>query len=249
MKKTMIAFFATALLSLLPMISYANAELNAEVTRYLNAFKGHSFEEMKGVLGEMEWKGITDKRIYEAMLVQFNKTKLSTDKVALNQTAYFAHGLVLSGDIKYKKIIEAELAKSPPKYLARHYANALKEFDQYVQWNPVISANLEKAQNIHMQRVENMLKSNFLELNAVGAKYVYSMYYNDKKLVDLAAKRLSSIYAQANDKVSIEAGAQLCKAISKSGMIQYKELLNKVAETAENKKLRKYAAKYAKSML
>ena len=51
--------------------------------------------------------------------------------------------------------------------------------------------------------------------------------------------------AAPTDRSSIDAAANICKALAKSGMSQYKELLTKVADTAPNEKLKKYAAKYA----
>jgi hypothetical protein len=168
--------------------------------------------------------------------------------VAIAQTIYFVNGLALSGDEKYKKLIEAELDQKPHRKLKGPYKDTLKSFDQYAKWNPVIAANLESARDIHLQRIENMLTSDYPELIAVGAKKVIALYYNDKEFIALSAKRLTDIYATANDDESIEAAALLCEAISKSRMSQYKELLAKVAETAKNKKLRKYAESHLDAM-
>lgn len=248
MKKMIVALLVSSLLSAVSVVSYANNQLDTELLVYLRAFEGNSFTEMKGALGEMKWKGITDADIYEAMYSQFKKTKLSSNQVAISQTIYLVKGLALSGDDEYKNLIKAELDKKPHNKLIEPYKEALKSFDQYALWNPVISANLEQAGDIHLQRIENMLVSDHAELVATGAKKVSSLYYNDKKFIDLSARRLADIYPEANDTSSVKAATRLCEAISKSGQSQYKKLLKDVAETAKNKKLRKKAEVFVKAM-
>ncbi len=248
MKRTIKTLFITAFLGVLSIVCHANDELDSEISRYLSAFKSNSFVEMKVAIDEMRWKGITDKSIYEAMLMQFNKSKLSTDRVAINQTAYFIRGFSFSGDEDYKKLLEKELAKGPHRKLVRHYEEAIENIDNYAKWNPVIAANLEDANNVHVQRIKNMLTSDYMEMISAAAKDITAIYYNDKELIDLTARRLVDIYEKADDDASVETAILLCKAVSKSGMSQYKELLAAVAEKAENKKLRKTAAKYLKKM-
>lgn len=248
MTRKIIGMLMASLLGMITMAAQANQQLEAEIKTYTAAFTSGSFAQMKDVLDELEWKGISDTRLYDAMLEQFNKSKANTDKAGLDQTAYLARGLARSGNDKYKKVIEDELAKEPHKKLVRHYTNALEEFAVYARQNAIISANLENAKDIHVQRVRNMLGSDQPEIMVIGAKRVYYAHYTDKELLDLTAKRLQDVYASADDNASIDAAAWLCKALAKSGMAGYKEVLTKVADTATNKKLKKYASQAADAL-
>ena len=248
MKKIISTLLLTSLLSIISTVSYANSQLNKETENYIAAFKSGSFMQMNDALGDMKWKGITDKRIFNAMLKQFNQRKNNLDKAGIKQTAYLARGLAMSGSDRYKKILESELEVTSDKRLKKYYSRAISEFENYALLNPIISKNISKAKDIHVQRVKNMLSAEQPNIIVIGAKRVYHIHYANKELVSLAAKRLLDISATADDRQSIDAGAWLCKALSKSGMTQHREVLSKVADTAGNKRLRKYAAKYLKTM-
>ena len=246
MKKIIGKLIAAAVMGALALIANATPEqVDKEVQGYVSAFNSGAYAQMKDALGELDWKGISDSRIYDAMVEQFNKSKANTDKVSLDQTAHLARGLAMSGNDKYKAVIQAELAGEPHKKLVKHYNTALEEFAYYAKLNAIASANLDKAADIQVQRVKNFLSSDDPEIMVIGAKRVYNAHYSDKELLELAAKRLNDTFTTANDRSSIDAAANICKALAKSGMSQYKELLTKVADTAPNEKLKKYAAKYA----
>ena len=248
MIKTIALLFITSLISFVSTSVLANVQLDREISVYLDAFESNSFAQMKEAMDEMKWKGITDDRIYDAMLAQFKKTRLSDNKIALNQTAHLARGLALSGSAEYKAEIEKALKKSPHKSLVEEYEQALKDFDNYARWNPVISANLEQAKDIHIQRITNMLTSDHVELIAQGARGVHDTYYTDPILIEQTAQRLTSFYMSVKDDKSVDVAVLLCKALARSRMNQYKALLEKIAETAEDKELRKQAEKLAEKL-
>lgn len=245
MKKT-IAKFSLVLALISFNLSAFAATYADEVKKYTDTFKGNNFGASNALMGELSWKGISDQKVFDPLLKQYTEKKNNLgDKRSLKEAVTLAKGLSYSGNKKYKAVIEKDLAESDNNKFKKHLSKTIGNFDQYAKWNPVIFKGVAAAKNADKQRVMNMLNADIAELRAMGAKRLMRSYIGDKGLVDLANKRLQATYEAADSKTEVDAAAHLAKALAASGNSEYKATLEKVAADASNKKVRKYAKKFA----
>jgi hypothetical protein len=239
---------AVILLSLFSIVSYANAQLDNEISTYTATFNNGSYAEIKAVLGEFKWKGITDEGLYDALLKQFHHYKDDVSKLGVKNTAYISYGLASSGNDKYKEIIQNELDATRSKHLRKYYKKAIGQFALFARINPIISQGLEQAEDVEAQRVKNMLTASEADIVVIGAKRVYHSFHANSEMLAITERRLLELYPQARERDDIQASAYLAKALAKSGVVEYRELLRTILKDAPSKKLRSYVKKYLRSM-
>ncbi len=82
-----------------------------------------------------------------------------------------------------------------------------------------------------------------------AAKNIYYRYSGNSYLADVAEQTLLTHFnEQTRDNMHVDAMAWLCKALARTGSSKYRPTLQQVAESANNKKLRGYAAKALNSL-
>ena len=74
-----------------------------------------------------------------------------------------------------------------------------------------------------------------------AAKIITRSGFTDQKLFDVIEQELLEQYLVSESSEQIDYMAWLCKALASSGMERYKPTLEKVHQTSENKKIKKYA--------
>lgn len=171
---------------------------------------------------------------------------METDKYSVEHVSWYVKGLSLSGQSKYKAVINKVIDEGASEKSRKHAKKALKQLDLYANWNPIISVNLYKAPSgiLGVKKALNMLQSDDLTLQKIGAKRIYHKYRNETELLETSKRLLLASYkAPYIDQAAINTMAWLCKALGSSGNVKYKEVLEEVGNNAKNKKVRKYAMK------
>lgn len=174
-----------------------------------------------------------------------------TDNVTVQRMSWLAKGMAMSGREKYRRTLEKVAAEAASDTLKKHTNKALKRLGNYQRWNPIISRGLKHvaAGDLERKRILNMLYAKESELIRVGAKRIYFSHWGDGKLQKAAKDKLLQDYKISDlDAVHTDALAYLIKVLSKSGKSSYKAALEEVAANSGNKKLVKYAKKYASRM-
>ena len=223
------------------------AELAKEIHAYNEVFQHATFVEKKKALGMLQWAGLSDPRIYDPLEKLVSTEYRTKDKVVVRQVAYYIKGLSFSGLDRYKSILKQVQEEANSKKLKKYAKTALVRLDNHKKWNPVISSGLEatKAGRNNVQRALNMLESNILVLQKIGAKRIYFQFNSEAVLLKAAKKLLLASYqGVGSDRSRIDMVAWLCKALGNSGKKEYRPVLQEVADKAKNRRVRKYASKY-----
>jgi len=227
------------------------AELESEIKSYQKTFKSGSFVSKKRAIGDLEWIGLSDERVYEPLAELILADMMTTDKTTVKQLTYYIKGLSFSGNERYGAVLKKVVNEASNRHLIKHSLKALGRIEDHVKWNPVISSALDKAgagEN-DRQRVKNMLSSNMTDLQRVGAKRVYYAFEGDPELLGQVKALLLAGYKNTEkDKIHIDLMAWLCKVLGASGDVAYTEVLQEVADNAGQKKVRKHAKKALRSL-
>ncbi len=233
-----------------PNVAYATqADLDAEVVRYMKIMQGSNFQKQKRALERLSWSGIQSKKVYDAIAQKLVNLKSTDSKQGMEEAAWLAKGLGYSGMEQYRATLKDVAENADKKKVRKYAAQALDSLNTYKAWNPVINAGTQTAPQARLQqhRVANMLAANDPMLVRLGAKRVYHGNKTDAELVAKAAQRLEREYpivSKGND-AQIDATAWLIKVVAESGDKQYRPLLETIAAKAKVKKVKKYAKKYA----
>lgn len=226
-----------------------STELKAELAEYVAIFKGDNFPQQRRVMDKLIWAGYSTPELFDVVAESLVRVQSSKSKADTEKAAWLAKTLALSGNEKYRPVLESAANNAKSKKVRKHAQLALDRIAIYSQWNPVISAGLEYSPmgRLEETRVINMLNATDYALVRMGAKRVYYGHTTDNELVSLAQRRLSQEWASAdgaNDE-QIDAIAWLIKAMAEASNKSAKPLLQQIAKQAKVGKLRKYADKYA----
>jgi hypothetical protein len=225
----------------------AQSDIQAELKSYSNVFTQGSFAEQRRAISPLEWSGISDPALYDIISKNLSEKAAQDNKPAREEASWYAKALALSGNEKYRSQLTSVATGADSKKLRKHANKALERLDLYAVWNPIISRGLINAPKGELaeSRVKNMLRANNAHVIRLGAKRLHQAHSDNKDLVQLANERLLSDYQTTDgDGIKVDAMAWLIKALAKSGDINHKSTLEQIAETANNKKLKKYAKKY-----
>jgi len=232
--------------------SAAKSALDREIDEYVEIFSTGSFHAQRKAIDTLVWAGISSPRLYDVVASRLDALKNTTKGEEIQAAAWYAKTLALSGNDKYRPVLDSIVDGDYHKKLRKHAAKGLERLDQYIQWNPVISRGLSSAsaENIEKRRVSNMLNADDYLLLRMGAKRVYHGHSTDEQLIDAAAKRLDKEWRgiDGEDAKQIDAIAWLIKVVGVTGGSKYKPLLQSIETNATHKKVRKYATKYLKAL-
>ena len=225
----------------------AESDIRTELESYIDAFNKGSFAEQRKLISTLEWSGISDPKLYDIIAEKLSSRAKQNNREAKEEASWYAKALALSGNEKYRPQLEALASDGASRKLRKHAATALERLDKFVVWNPIISANVMQAPmgQLKEARVKNMLAADNAHVLKLGAKRVHHAHASNKELLQLANQRLLKGYQDAGDDSKlIDAMAWLIRALAQSGDDHYKPTLEQIAETANNKKLKKYAKKH-----
>ena len=225
----------------------AQSDIQAELKSYAVVFNNGSFDEQRKQMSRLDWSGISDPVLFDIIAAKLSARAKQSTKAARQEASWYAKGLALSGNEKYRAQLEALASGADSKKVRKHAATALRRLDLYSVWNPIISKDVAQAPvgQLAEARVKNMLASDNPDVLRLGAKRLHHAHIEDKELLQLANQRLLRDYKNVNaEGIQIDALAWIIKALARSKDDQYKQTLSQIKETASNKKLKKFAKKH-----
>jgi hypothetical protein len=249
MSKFKLIFLTLPVIGLYLTPIYADkSQLEAEIDSYVAIFEQGNEYEIRKALGQLQWSGISDERIWDYVAREVEKGIHKTDQKTVKHLAKRINALAYSGNKKYEPLMQKVIDQATSRKYSQYAKKAQRALPNYILWNPVISKDIENAPvgKLGEWRVGNMLKSDHAKLIRAGAKHVYNVYSANRELSDLAEKALLDRYKSKNDHTLTDALIWICKALGETGAAEYKNTLIKVANGAASKKLQVNATKYSK---
>jgi hypothetical protein len=224
------------LFSLCTPFSALAATPEEDVQRYIGIFQAGADSDRAA--DDLAWMGISDTRLYDLIERQLLVDSRGTSRPERNHAARLIKALGFSGQPKY----EATLNGLSEAY-RRPVERALINLKLYEKWNPVIAsrAGWDAKYPDDVNRVRNMLKSDDLRLQAVGAKRVFFAHSSETVLLDLLAERLRACYKTATDPDGVEAAGWMVNGLGKSASPDHRGVIAEVAAGAASDKLRSRA--------
>jgi len=211
----------------------AAVSVEDDVQRYIQIFSGQK-NLHNDAADTFSWMGLSDTRLFDIV-----ERRLLEDADASrdnrnerNRVARYIRSLGFSGQTKYEPTIRKFLGDAGYDRFARV---ALQDLPDYNKWNPIISnrSSFDPKLSDNVNRVANMLRSDDLLLQRVGAKRVY-FDSKDDMLLELLAQKLRTNYVRTdlNDRERSDSVAWQAKALGSSRNDKYVALLQDVAEKA-----------------
>ena len=224
----------------------AAASVEDDVQRYIQIFSGEK-NLHNDAADTFSWMGLSDTRLFDIV-----ERRLLEDADASrdnrnerNRVARYIRSLGFSGQTKYEPTIKKFLGDVGYNRFAQA---ALQDLPDYNKWNPIISnrSSFDPKFSDNVNRVANMLRSDDLLLQRVGAKRVY-FDSKDDILLELLAQKLRTNYARTdlNDRERSDSVAWQAKALGSSKNDKYVALLQEVGEKA----VAQHVVKHAKEAL
>ena len=218
------------------------ATLEEDVLSYSRIFSGDRAQHLAAA-DAMTYAGISDPRVFdiiEKLLLSDVQTELY-DGANKDRVTRFINALGVSGQDKYAPTLNGLLENT----IYRRFAKpALLEIPRYRQWNPVISnrATFDPKLSDDTNRAMNMLKSDDVLLNRVGAKFVFLAEVKEDVLLEQLAAKLSAHYLKlAPDSETLDSIAWLARALGSAKSERYRPLLEQVVATTPNGRVWNFA--------
>jgi len=233
-----LVFFASLIFS-----NFAAAvSVEDDVQRYIQIFSGAKHLHSDAA-DTFSWMGLSDTRLFDIVEKRLlEDADASRDnRNERNRVARYLRSLGFSGQTKYEPTIRKFLGDAGYDRFARV---ALQDLADYNKWNPIISnrSSFDPKLSDNVNRVANMLRSDDLLLQRVGAKRVY-FDSKDDILLELLAQKLRTNYARTdlNDRERSDSVAWQVKALGSSRNDKYVALLQEVGEKADARAVRGHA--------
>lgn len=244
--------FKTTVSILLLCLSFgvqAQMDREEDIEYFVRLMSSENWAKHKEAAQLLEWAGLSDPRVFDLVEKELMELQASTGKKGndYDLIAWLLKALSFSGQSQYYDTV-SKLAKESNSDKVRKYARqSLEQFSKYEKWNPIINSteNYNKDVSPEFNRFANMLRSSDFELKRLAAKRIhYDHLYNDYLLKELAASVESGISHNFQNGLEVDSMAWMCKALAGSRSQEYKPLIEKVAKTAKNSKVKSYAKKY-----
>lgn len=230
---------------------YAEEEA-AEVQRYIEVLQGPSIQLHRDACNELQWKGVTDERLYDLIQAKLEAILASPDiersGEKVETAAWYAKGLGSSGMGKYLPTLQ-KMAGMKNRKLQRYANEGIEKIGQYKKWNPIISnkKNFQVAEPLQDNRFANMLRSDDWELKTIATKRIhYEHLYNEYLLDILRDELLESYQAADTTPARVDGYKWMVKALAGSRNRKYYDSLKEVESNMKHRKLRAYVAKAIK---
>lgn len=221
---------------------------NAESKPYIDYFKAKNLRgDIRSIHNDLKWSGVTDTALYDMVETELKRHYMSESKVRLETSSWLVKILAISGNKKYLKTMEEISASEAHKKIKKHTNSSIKSLHDYAVWLPIMNKGVSKlpVSKRGPARVKNMINSSNSEVFRIGAKRLYHSYTDNVELLSKAKKFLLANHSKYDDGVRIDGMSWLIKSLAESMDAKYKPVLEKISEESSNKKIRKYAKKYA----
>ena len=215
--------------------SFAQPDSSQEISQYIQIMQEGSLAHKIITVKKITNSGLSDTQLFDVLEKELKDGFLTaTGKDPMDYMAWLCKALASSGQEKYKATLTHVVDNTPDPKLKRYAEQSLALFEQYAARNKIMnqgSAGMADKDPAVVQLI-NMLKS--------AAKKITRSTYKDPDLYETVNQELLNGYANASDKLSVDAMAWLCKALGSSGNANYKPTLQKVMDSG-NPLLVKYA--------
>jgi len=240
--------FAGMLLS----ISLLSSPLLAQeytVETYQEIFKGDNQFKQKEAIESLTIAGLSDPAIFDALEAKLLASlPQATEKNAIDYSAWLVKGLAYSGNDKYSETINKIVNGDYPKKLKKYAGQALENITIYKKWNAILADKSQYTADQSQQNnaFANALRSDDLELMRLAAKRIMDDRQYDDFILAVLSNELKTPRLMADDKLAIDTYANMAKALASSGNTAYRDVIENMATTSSNKKLKNYAESYLK---
>jgi len=217
-----------------------------EVNQYIEMLTSGTLNKKIEAAKIVERSGYSDPKLFDLIEQELLGQYLTAENsVQIDYMAWLCKALASSGVERYKSTLVKVMDTANNKKIQRYAEQSLERFDDYSRRRKIISDNkyAAKGRDPEVARLMNMLASDVMNVKRDAAKIISRNSYSDPELYKLINTELLEGYNKFDDNVSIDTMAWLCQALASSGDANYKNTLNKIADTTEHQKLAKYAAK------
>ena len=217
---------------------------------YQQIFQGDNQFKQQSAVESLVLSGLNDPSLFDIVEAKLNASlPLATQKHPIEYSSWLAKGLGYSGNEKYRASLQAIVNGDYHKKLRKYAQEGLSNIDKFAIWNPILNdkSQYDAKQPQQLNVLANALASSDLELKRMAAKHIADKRVYDEFLLEKLANQLTSLDLLKHDKLSIDTYAWIAKALASSANEKFKPVIVNIAETAPEKKLRKYATKYIKT--
>lgn len=217
---------------------------------YQQIFQGDNQFKQQSAVESLVLSGLNDPSLFDIVEAKLNASlPLATQKHPIEYSSWLAKGLGYSGNEKYRASLQAIVNGDYHKKLRKYAQEGLSNIDKFAIWNPILNdkSQYDAKQSQPLNVLANALASSDLELKRMAAKHIANKRVYDEFILEKLASQLTSLDLLKHDKLSIDTYAWIAKALASSGNEKFKPVIVNIAETAPEKKLRKYATKYIKT--
>ena len=217
---------------------------------YQQIFQGDNQFKQQSAVESLVLSGLNDPSLFDIVEAKLNASlPLATQKHPIEYSSWLAKGLGYSGNEKYRASLQAIVNGDYHKKLRKYAQEGLDNLDKFAIWNPILNdkSQYDAKQPQQLNVLANALASSDLELKRMAAKHIANKRVYDEFILEKLASQLTSLDLLKHDKLSIDTYAWIAKALASWGNEKFKPVIVNIAETAPEKKLRKYATKYIKT--
>ncbi len=232
-----------ALAVIIASASWAEPQTQAEYVKIFQS--GYQLEKQKA-MESLEWAGLSSAEIFDPLEAEaLAKYPMATDRATIDYVSWLVKGLAFSGNTKYLPSIAKIAAGAPHKKLKKYALQAQVLLPKYTKLNTIIAPAGQPYPSLD-QRLANMLGSSEVNLNRLAAKRIYYTSNYSPELLALAKANLERDYKHKLSGDQCDSLTWQARILAASHKDEYRALLLQVANSAQEKKLRKYTAKYLK---
>lgn len=190
----------------------------------------------------LDFSGITDEKLFDYLRERLEGSVTAHYPELAQEQKFLVHALATSGNPRYRPTIEQiAAAKGRVDDRARQWAEkALKELDQYADWNPIINEP-HHGMPWSRARLENLVDFDDIDMNRAGFRrireqpdVVHAMVFNhvETRLKALLARNLD------DDPQAEDVAAWGCHTLAASLNPKYAPTLEQAAEHGPTRKVR-----------
>lgn len=245
--RTITLLFGLVILLLVHPTVNAFESVDEQIDHYLEVLHDGSQPSKIEMLQRLQWSGLSDARLYDAiekqLLDQIEGPDLDPGNYPI--LPYNIRALGFSGNEKYRAILEQLNAEADDRKFRSHASKALRQLDQYIEWNRLIEDSLYEVDgsSVEVGTYMKMLDVDNVYTQRLAARAIYHEKRIDPDLLALAAEKLERLNSRSIlDKQEDDTGAWLCKALGESGDPEYIALLATIAGSTQHRKIKKYAS-------
>lgn len=187
--------------------------------------------------------------VLESKVLASHKSFDSETKENKDEIAWQMKSMASSGLPKYRKTLELLSESSPSSSVQKRAKSYLAYFDAQQSKADIVHdiSTMSSDESWQINQLANMLNSGDAKLSSQAISIMYKNHKDNDYLLNIMAKRLEKESIRESYRSFASEGdyAWFCRILGESGKSQYKPLLEKVAEKAQSKKVRKFAKKFS----